>query len=124
MDGGPVVWDAANRKHLLEDHLQRQLNQEKIDEVLTDENRVEIHQPERDVYLVIGRTHAGRWLVVAWVDHPKGRYPVHARFAGRQTSIVRALAESALAGAPSAFQAAAAASASEIVTSGGRLSEL
>jgi hypothetical protein len=65
MDDRQVVWDAANRKHLLEDHPERRLNQDEIDEVLTDDKRVEMHQPERDAYLVVGQTVAGRWLVVA-----------------------------------------------------------
>ena len=34
---------------------------------------------------VIGRTYAGRWLVVIWIDDPAGRYPIHAREASRRT---------------------------------------
>ena len=85
MDDRPVIWDSDNCNHLLQDHPERRLTQGEIDEVLTDDKRLEIHQPERDAYLAIGRTRSGRWLVVAWVDHPGGRYPIHARAAGRRT---------------------------------------
>ena len=85
MDNRPPVWDAANRRHLLEEHPERHLSRDEIDEVLTNDKRLEVPQPERDAWLAIGQTLTGRWLVVAWVDHPKGRYPVHARPAGRRT---------------------------------------
>ena len=38
-------WDAANHKHLIEEHPERQLSQDEIDEVLTNAKRVEIPQP-------------------------------------------------------------------------------
>jgi hypothetical protein len=45
MDDRPVAWDAANHKHLIEEHPERQLSQDEIDEVLTNAKRVEIPQP-------------------------------------------------------------------------------
>jgi hypothetical protein len=33
---------------------------------------------------VVGKTEAGRWLVVIWIDQPEGRYPIHARAASRR----------------------------------------
>jgi hypothetical protein len=35
---------------------------------------------------VVGQTKGGRVLFVVWVDHPMGRYPIHARQAGRRLS--------------------------------------
>ncbi|HAF09644.1 MAG TPA: hypothetical protein DCK98_06120 [Chloroflexi bacterium] len=43
-------------------------------EVLTDPNRVEVYLSHRQAYQVVGRTVAGRWLVVIWIDQPEGRY--------------------------------------------------
>ncbi len=34
-------------------------------------------------HTVIGSTKGARLLVVVWIDHPEGRFPVHARQAGR-----------------------------------------
>ncbi|MHB8620635.1 MAG: BrnT family toxin, partial [Chloroflexota bacterium] len=68
MDDRPLVWDAANRKHLGDDHPERLIGLVEISEVLSDPERVEAYQPRRDAYQVIGRTRAGRWLVVVWLD--------------------------------------------------------
>ena len=84
MDDGPVVWDAANRKHLAEDHPDRQISLDEIGEVLADGQRVEAYLEERDAYQAIGRTTAGRWLVVIWIDQPTGRYPIHVREASKR----------------------------------------
>jgi uncharacterized DUF497 family protein len=84
MDGRPVVWDAANRNHLTEDHPDRRISLDEIGEVLADGRRVEAYLEERDAYQVIGRTATGRWLVVIWIDQPTGRYPIHAREASRR----------------------------------------
>jgi uncharacterized DUF497 family protein len=50
-----------------------------VEEVLTDADRDERYDARRDTYLVLGRTKAGRWLVVVWVNHPRGWYPIHVR---------------------------------------------
>ncbi len=84
MDDRPVVWDAANRKHLAEDHPDRRISLEEIAEVLADSERVEVYLGKRDAYQVIGRTAAGRWLVVIWIDQPTGRYPIHVREASKR----------------------------------------
>lgn len=79
MDNRPLVWDRANRKHLAKDHPERGISLSEVEEVLTDPARDERYDPLRDNHPVLGRTKAGRWLIVVWVDHPRGRYPVHAR---------------------------------------------
>lgn len=84
MDDRPVVWDAANRKHLGSDHPDRQISLSEIEEVLGDVDRIETGLPARDANQVIGRTLADRWLVVIWVDDRDGRYPIHAREASKR----------------------------------------
>ncbi len=84
VDERPVVWDAANRRHLAEDHPERGITLDEIVEVLDDSRRVEGYLENRDAFQVIGKTAAGRWLVVIWIDQATGRYPLHAREASRR----------------------------------------
>jgi uncharacterized DUF497 family protein len=84
VDGRPVVWDAANRQHLADDHPERGISLDEIREVLADGRRVEAYLEKRDAYQVIGRTATGRWLVVIWIDQPTGRYPIHVREASKR----------------------------------------
>jgi hypothetical protein len=51
---------------------------------LPDAGRVETERSDRQAHQVIGRTSAGRWLVVIWIDEREGRYPIHAREASRR----------------------------------------
>lgn len=89
MDERPVIWDTANRKHIGSDHPEREIKPKEVEEVLTDPDRVEVYLAARHAYQVVGRTAAARWLVVIWIDQPKGRYPIHARAASRR--IIRRL---------------------------------
>ncbi len=53
---------------------------------MSDPDRREVID-ERDGVLyhaVLGLTGVGRLLLVVWVDHADGRYPVHAHQAGRR----------------------------------------
>jgi uncharacterized DUF497 family protein len=84
MDGRPVVWDASNRKHLTEDHPDRRISIDEVEQVLADGRQIEVYVEKRDAYQVIGRTATGRWLVVIWIDQPTGRYPIHVREASRR----------------------------------------
>lgn len=84
VDDRPVVWDDANRKHLAEDHPERQITLGEIAQVLGDARRIESFLPDREAYQVVGRTSTGRWLVVIWIDQPTGRYPIHARAASKR----------------------------------------
>jgi len=59
--------------------------------MLADPHRVEVYLPGRQAYQVVGRTDAGRWLVVIWIDQPEGRYPIHARAASKR--IIRRLTQ-------------------------------
>ena len=89
MDDRPVVWDSANRKHIGPDHLERGITPKEVEEILSDPNRIEVFVVDRQAYQVVGRTTAGRWLVVIWIDQPEGRYPIHARTASKR--IIRRL---------------------------------
>ena len=85
VDDRPVIWDRANRKHIQEDHPERRITRDEVDQAMTDPNRKESPDPKRKGYgLVRGRTAAGRLLLVAWVEFRGGRYPVHAHAIGRR----------------------------------------
>src|ERR1700687_2813804 len=84
VDDRPIVWDAANRRHLGSEHPERRISTAEIEELLRDVNRIEIELADRQANQVIGRTSAGRGLVVIWVDDPAGRHPIHARAASRR----------------------------------------
>ena len=84
MDDRPVLWDAANGKHLAKDHPERGISLDEATEVMSDGRRLEVYLEKRDAYQVIGRTTAGRWLVVIWIDQPAGRYPIHVREASKR----------------------------------------
>ena len=88
MDSRPVVWDVTNVRHLERDHPERRIVRAEVNEVLNDSERIESAEIRRDVsyHTVIGSTAKGRLLVVVWIDHPAGRFPVHARPAGRQAA--------------------------------------
>ena len=85
MDGRPVVWETHNRRHIEEDHAERSISTDEVEQAMNDPQRWE-RTVERDGDLyrtVIGRTSAGRFLFVAYVEVPDGRLPVHARQASR-----------------------------------------
>ena len=88
MDSRRVVWDATNIRHVEKDHPERGIVRAEVEEALTDEERIESTEVRRNVtyHIVIGSTAKGRLLAVAWVDHQLGRFPVHARQAGRRAA--------------------------------------
>jgi len=84
-EGVVVVWDDYNRRHLTEDHPERAIRVADVEEAMTDPNRIEaaVQRPDGMYGTVIARTAGGRILFVAYVNQDHGRYPVHARQAGR-----------------------------------------
>lgn len=88
MDSRPVVWDASNARHIEVDHPERGLVQAEVEEALNDPGRIESAEDRHGVsyHTVVGGTLKGRLLVVVWVDHAAGRFPVHARQAGRRAA--------------------------------------
>jgi len=73
-----LVWDDANRRHLITDHPERKLTTGEIEEVVLDPLAV-VYREEHGSWEALGRTSGGRWLIVAWVEEPEGMYPIHAR---------------------------------------------
>jgi hypothetical protein len=57
---------------------------EQVNQVLADADRRKQYDSKHRSTVVIGTTARRRKLVVAWIDHPKGRYPIHARPAGKR----------------------------------------
>lgn len=88
VDSRPVVWDASNVRHLDRDHPERGIVRTEVGEALNDPLRIEAVEVRRGVgyHSVIGSTTKSRLLVVVWVDHPLGRFPIHARLAGRRAA--------------------------------------
>jgi hypothetical protein len=84
VDDRSIVWDGANRRHLGSDHPERRISIADIEEALHDSDRIETDLADREAHPVIGRTLAGRWLVVIWIDDQGGRYPIHAREASKR----------------------------------------
>ena len=88
MDDRPVVWDPTNVRHLENEHPKREIVRAEVEEALNDPERIEATDVRRSViyHTVIGITVKGRLLAVVWVDHQLGRFPVHARQAGRRAA--------------------------------------
>jgi len=88
MDARQVVWEASNLRHLIDDHPERNLSREEIEEAMNDGNRIESAEMRSGMsyHTIVGATLKGRLLVAVWVDHPAGRMPVHARQAGRRAA--------------------------------------
>ncbi|TMC25636.1 MAG: DUF4258 domain-containing protein [Chloroflexi bacterium] len=86
MDQRPVVWAASNTKHVDRDHAERGITRDDVNEVLNDPRRIETTEVRKGTehHAVTGSTRNGRVLFIIWVDHPDGRFPVHARRAGRK----------------------------------------
>ena len=88
MNARPVVWEESNLSHVLDDHPERNPSRKEIEEVMSDTNRIESAEVRSEVsyHTIIGATLKGRLLVVVWVDQPAGRFPIHARQAGRRAA--------------------------------------
>jgi hypothetical protein len=88
MDDRPVVWDASNLRHIERDHPERGVAQSEVEEAMNDTDRIESAENRRgvDYHTVVGQTKKGRLLAVVWVDHAAGRFPGHARQAGRRAA--------------------------------------
>jgi hypothetical protein len=88
MDSRPVVWGATNLRHIQGDHRERGISRDDVIEGLNDPQRVESAEERGTVtyHTVIGATRNGRPLVVVWIGHLAGRFPVHARQVGRRAA--------------------------------------
>lgn len=83
-----MIWEDSNARHIEHDHPERGILRREVEESLSDPERIESAEERAGVtyHAVIGSTTRGRLLVVVWVDHPEGRFPVHARQASRRTA--------------------------------------
>lgn len=88
MDHRRVVWDPSNVRHIERDHPERGIVRTEVEEALNDPRRIEASEVREDItyQTVLGLTAKGRLLVGVWVDHLDGRFPVHARQAGRRAA--------------------------------------
>jgi uncharacterized DUF497 family protein len=87
-DDRPVLWDGWNERHIVDEHPERGLTAEEVGEAMSDPERVETETVLDGVshQIDVGRTASGRLLVVVWIDDRGGRYPIHARLAGRRAA--------------------------------------
>jgi hypothetical protein len=69
-----------NLRHITEDHPERRVTKEDVEEMLADPNRVEAHDPTHGTMVAAGRNSGGEAFVVAFVELADGdAFPVHAR---------------------------------------------
>lgn len=86
----PVLWDRWNRKAFGAFAATREITPEDAEAVMRDPLADVAYVAAWNGWRTIGRTIAGRWLVVMWIRRRTGRYPLYARDA---TSMVRRLLE-------------------------------
>jgi hypothetical protein len=82
--GRRVLWDAGNRRQVIDEHPERQLTTADVESILARPAEPPVYLEHRDVWESIGLTGDGRWVVVAWKDDPEGMYPIHARPIGEK----------------------------------------
>lgn len=90
MYDGPVLWDRWNRKAFSAFAAIRGITPDDAETVMRDALGDVAYVATWNGWRTIGRTAAGRWLVVMWIRRRAGRYPLYARDA---TSMVRRLLE-------------------------------
>src|SRR6266542_2848319 len=68
MDARPVVWEASNLRHQVDDHPERNLTRDDIEEAMNDANRIESAEIRAGVqyHAVVGATLKGRLVVAGW----------------------------------------------------------
>jgi uncharacterized DUF497 family protein len=83
-----VVWEESNLRHLRHDHPEREITRAEVEEALIDPHRIETTEVRESVtyHTAVGSTARDRLLVVVWIDHTAGRFPIHARRAGRRAA--------------------------------------
>lgn len=75
-----AVWREHNLRHITEDHPERGVSKEDVEEVLADPDRLEVPDPTHGTVLAAGRNNMGEAFVVAFVELADGdAFPVHAR---------------------------------------------
>jgi hypothetical protein len=75
-----AVWREHNLRHITEDHPERGVTKEDVEEVLADPDRREAQGPAHGTVVAVGRNRGGEAFAVAFVELADGdAFPVHAR---------------------------------------------
>ena len=75
-----AVWREHNLRHITEDHPERGVSKEDVEDVLADPDRLEAHNPTHGTVVAAGRNRGGEAPVVAFVELADGdAFRVHAR---------------------------------------------
>ena len=75
-----AVWREHNLRHITEDHPERGVSQQDVEDVLADPDRLEAHDPAHGTVVAAARNREGEAFVVAFVELADGdAFPVHAR---------------------------------------------
>ena len=80
MEPRRVVWREHNLRHITEDHPERRVTREDVEDVLADMERQEEDDPSHGTTVAQGRNRDGVAFVVAFIElSDGGAFPVHAR---------------------------------------------
>jgi len=75
-----VVWQEHNLRHLTQDHPERRVTREDVEDVLANTERQEEDDPSHGTTVAQGRNRDGVAYVVAFIELSDGSaFPVHAR---------------------------------------------
>jgi uncharacterized DUF497 family protein len=75
-----LEWKEHNLRHITEDHPERGVSQEDVNDVLADPNRREERDPSHGTIVAAGHNRHGTEFVVAFIELSDGSaFPVHAR---------------------------------------------
>lgn len=75
-----AIWREHNLRHITEDHPERRVSKEDVEEVLADPDRLEVRDATHGTVVAAGRNRGGEAFVVAFVELANGdAFPVHAR---------------------------------------------
>lgn len=84
MEPRRTVWADHNLRHVTQDHPERAITQEDVEDVLSDQARHEEPDPAHGTIAAKGSNRAGEVFVVAFKELSDGSaFPVHARQTGK-----------------------------------------
>jgi hypothetical protein len=80
MESRRVIWQQHNLRHVTQDHPERRVTREDVEDVLADNERQEEDDPPHGTTVAQGRNRDGVAFVVAFLELSDGSaFPVHAR---------------------------------------------
>jgi hypothetical protein len=75
-----VIWHEHNLRHVTQDHPERRVTREDVEDVLADNERQEESDPPHGTTVAQGRNRDGVAFIVAFLELSDGSaFPVHAR---------------------------------------------